>query len=136
VTDEHLTHAGSIAYRRNGAGAVEFLLVTGKRHPKAWIFPKGHIELGETPEQAAMRELLEEAGVRGVVDRQVSDVERTIAGVPTKIRYFLIAAQEDAGPNEGRRSRWLLTEQAIDQLTYPDSKQLLKGAVKMLNQSK
>ena len=29
----------------------------------AWIFPKGHVELGESHEQAALREVLEESGL-------------------------------------------------------------------------
>ena len=56
------------------AGAVAFkivddspliLLVRAKKTPDDWIFPKGHIEIGETAEETAARELAEEAGVRG-----------------------------------------------------------------------
>src|ERR1041385_2060260 len=54
-------------YFRRAAGGFEFLLVKTKgRH--GWTFPKGHIETSETPDRAAEREALEEAGVRGHVD--------------------------------------------------------------------
>lgn len=43
----------------------QVLLVTAKRNPKRWIFPKGHVEKGETAEEAALREAREEAGVVG-----------------------------------------------------------------------
>lgn len=51
-----------------GAGGVVFnaagqVLVLGHRSG-TWVFPKGHIESGEAPLQAALREVEEEAGVR------------------------------------------------------------------------
>ena len=55
--------AGAIAARVRGDD-TEFLLVTARKQPDEWIFPKGHIERGETPEDAALRELEEEAAVR------------------------------------------------------------------------
>ena len=41
----------------------EYLLVTSKSNPNKWIFPAGHVEPGETPEFAALREVREEAGI-------------------------------------------------------------------------
>lgn len=32
-----------------------------------WVFPKGHVELGESHEQAALREVLEESGLHAVI---------------------------------------------------------------------
>jgi len=54
--DGHAARAAVIA-RVNRAGRVE------------WCLPKGHLEDGETPEQAAVREIAEETGITGrVVD--------------------------------------------------------------------
>jgi 8-oxo-dGTP pyrophosphatase MutT (NUDIX family) len=55
----------AVCYRRDD-GAVELLLVKTKGG-KRWTFPKGHIERGERPWEAAAREALEEAGVEGEV---------------------------------------------------------------------
>lgn len=33
----------------------------------AWVFPKGHVELGESHEQAALREVLEESGLHALI---------------------------------------------------------------------
>ena len=55
----------AVCHRRAG-GAVELLLVKTKGG-KRWTFPKGHVELGERPWEAAAREALEEAGVEGDV---------------------------------------------------------------------
>ena len=56
------THAGGVVFR--GAGdEVEFLVVQARDNPTQWVFPKGHIEPGETAAETARREVREEAGV-------------------------------------------------------------------------
>jgi 8-oxo-dGTP pyrophosphatase MutT (NUDIX family) len=57
--------AAAVTYRRTGRGP-EFLLVRTK-NGRAWTFPKGHVEAGETPVQAAAREAREEAGATGEI---------------------------------------------------------------------
>ncbi len=54
------TSAGAIVFRDNGH-TTEFLLLGRKEG--FMDFPKGHIEEGETPEQAAIREIQEETGI-------------------------------------------------------------------------
>ncbi|MGN1000063.1 MAG: NUDIX domain-containing protein [Faecousia sp.] len=55
---------GIIPYRRNGDGR-EFLVLLQTNH--CWSFPKGHMEAGETETETALRELLEETGLRARV---------------------------------------------------------------------
>lgn len=55
--------AGYLIFRRrsdNRQAPLEFLLM---RHPKRWDLPKGHQDPGETIEQTADRELMEETGI-------------------------------------------------------------------------
>ena len=56
--------AGGIAFRGSGRD-LSILLVTSKKQAGFWIFPKGHIERGETAAEAGVRETEEEAGVTG-----------------------------------------------------------------------
>ena len=52
------THAGGVVFR--GAGdEVEFLVVQARDNPTQWVFPKGHIEAGETAAETARREVRE-----------------------------------------------------------------------------
>jgi 8-oxo-dGTP pyrophosphatase MutT (NUDIX family) len=67
----HIRQAGAICYRWNDkAGLVETLLIASLRNGR-WGIPKGHIEIGETTRQTARREAFEEAGVSGIVDKDV-----------------------------------------------------------------
>ncbi len=54
---------------------LRVLLVTATRQPNLWVFPKGHIEAGETPEEAAVREVDEEAGVVATVVAPIGTLE-------------------------------------------------------------
>jgi 8-oxo-dGTP pyrophosphatase MutT (NUDIX family) len=50
-----------------GVDPVRFALVTSRRTGR-WVFPKGAIDEGMTPPEAAAQEALEEAGLVGVAD--------------------------------------------------------------------
>ena len=55
--------SGVIAYRQNTANQFEILLVSARKFPGSWVFPVGTVEPGESLEEAARRECLEESGV-------------------------------------------------------------------------
>jgi 8-oxo-dGTP pyrophosphatase MutT (NUDIX family) len=61
--DSVLHQAGVLAYRVEG-GELQVLLVTS-RDTGRWVIPKGNIDPGHTPAQAAAREAYEEAGIKG-----------------------------------------------------------------------
>lgn len=72
--------AGIIPYRLTRDGDVEYLVLHSAlvRNPRAkWEFPKGTVEPGETTLQAALREFIEETGLRDF--RVVDDFERTLS---------------------------------------------------------
>jgi 8-oxo-dGTP pyrophosphatase MutT (NUDIX family) len=58
-------------------GQVFFLLITSRRTGR-WIFPKGALMEGLSPWEAAAQEALEEAGVRGTVEREPVGSYRTV----------------------------------------------------------
>src|SRR2546422_1037172 len=51
------------------------VLVTQHSKHKGWDFPKGHIESGESQEQAAIREVEEETGVKAEIIEKVGQTE-------------------------------------------------------------
>ena len=48
--------AGSVVFRQNER-SYEVLLISARKKPSEWCFPKGSIEDGETAENAAIREV-------------------------------------------------------------------------------
>ena len=107
------------------------LLITAKRNPKTWIFPKGHVEKGETPAEAALREAREEAGVSGKVIGPAGVLEYGFLGVKARVDYFLAVLTRETGPPEDGRSRaWCGLDEALERLSYKNTRKLLRKAWK------
>ena len=70
-----------------------FLLVTARKDRSRWIFPKGHIEPGERARDTAVRELAEEAGIKGRVIGALGTTKFRLRGQDIQVRYFLIEAR-------------------------------------------
>jgi 8-oxo-dGTP pyrophosphatase MutT (NUDIX family) len=127
-----IRQAGSIVFRLDSK-EPQVLLVTARRNPRNWIFPKGHIEKGETPEEAALRETREEAGVVGDLIAPAGILEYGFLGAKARVEYFLVQFRREAGPPEdGRQRTWCRMEDALERLNYKNSRKLLRKAWKML----
>ncbi len=123
--------AGAIAVRREGSEPL-ILLVTAKRNPEHWIFPKGHVEPGEDPAAAALRELDEEAGVEGEIVRRVGSSTFRSGGEEVEATYFLVRATNQGKDREGRRRLWLPPAAARARLSFPEARGLLDTAMAQL----
>ena len=71
-----------------------FLLVKRKKEPNAntWGFPGGHVELGETALDAAVRELAEETGVTGQAERYLTNIDVIVHGNDGTVRFHYLLA--------------------------------------------
>lgn len=124
------THAGGIVMRGSGSG-LRVLLVTATRQPNLWVFPKGHIESGETPEAAAAREVEEEAGVVAMVGEPVGTLEFRNARGMVRAQFYLMKFVSEGPPRENRRRGWFTVEEARQALVYEDSRLLVLRAAKL-----
>lgn len=92
------------------------------------MLPKGHIEPGETAEEAAVREVREESGVEASIIEPLGDMTLSVGSERQRIRFFLMEAGGGEGPAEGRRVLWLRPAEASGQLSFPESRELLRAA--------
>ena len=111
----------------------QVLLVTAKRNQRNWIFPKGHIERGETPEAAALREAKEEAGVVGRLIGPAGVLEYEFLGASARVNYFLATFSREAGPPENGRTRlWCGLDEALERLGHKGTRKLLRKVWKQV----
>ncbi|MBO0917556.1 NUDIX hydrolase [Streptomyces sp. NBC_01260] len=122
--------AGCVLWRRvpaPGAG-VELCLVHRPRYDD-WSFPKGKLKRGESPRDAALREVLEETGHHCVPGAVLPTARYLANGRPKEVTYW--AAEATAGafsPNdEVDRIVWLPPAAAGERLTQKRDR-LLVGA--------
>ena len=125
------TQAGGVVYRFDN-GVFEFLIVTARREPRAWVLPKGNIEDDETPEEAAVREVEEEAGVIAQIERPLKDLLIDTDDRNQRIRFFLMTVLDEDEAGEGRKVRWVSLEEALDRLTFLTHRRLIREAASQL----
>jgi len=133
--------AGAILFQ-DGASGRRFLLL---RYPAGhWDFPKGNIERGESEGQTVLREVREETGLDDV---------KLLDGFRMKIEYFYRRRGESVHKEvvfllgetkkedvklsfEHREYRWLNFSEALQSVTYKNSKRVLSQAQEFLGENK
>ena len=119
---------------------LRFLLIKNRRSSH-WGIPKGHMEKGETPEQTAAREVLEETGIhiRIVPDFSYKS-EYTIQGKVEKSVILFLAGTRDVQTIIQREEIddyiWLNFDRAVDMLRFDNDKMILTKAKEYLLDNK
>ena len=124
--------AGGIVFRHKRAG-ISILLVRAKRDPSKWIFPKGHIERGETARAAALRETREEAGIKGRAIGPIGEPQEfEWGGQLFRVRYFLILMIAESDETDGREKAWFPFDKALKRISFKSARALLREARKKI----
>jgi len=121
------SHAGGVV-ARTVDGEREYLLVEARRSRGEWVLPKGHIEPGETPEAAAVREVQEEAGVRAEVVARAGEGKYAVDGQPVCTIFFLMRYQGEVTRQEDRARTWRPYKDALGLLRFDDTRRVLMQA--------
>jgi 8-oxo-dGTP pyrophosphatase MutT (NUDIX family) len=110
--------------------APHFLIISTEVFPPKWVLPKGHIEQGESPEEAAVREVKEEANVDARIIAPLGYMKYTVNKKEVKIKFYLMMYVQDY--KQGIRSRrqigWHSFLDALALLSFEDAKQMLRFA--------
>jgi 8-oxo-dGTP pyrophosphatase MutT (NUDIX family) len=130
---ERVRAAGGLVRRRREDGTEEILIVHRPAYDD-WSFPKGKLEPGERDEDAAVREVEEEAGLTCRLDREIATTRyRDGRGRPKTVRYWLmtpIGGRLEAA-NEVDDVRFVTREEAAALLTYERDVDLLASVERL-----
>ncbi|MBQ4493237.1 MAG: NUDIX domain-containing protein [Elusimicrobiaceae bacterium] len=121
---------GGVILEKNKVLLVQVKSMKGR---KIWTFPKGHIEQGETPRQAALREVLEETGYKASIVKPLLKVRYafTLKGryVRKVVQWYLMKKLGRIGkhdPSEILAINWVSINKAKEMVEYPSDKRLLE----------
>lgn len=115
-----------------------------KRGRLLWSLPKGHIEQGETAEQAAVREVAEETGISGEILGELGtidfwfiapDAEGRARRIHKTVQHYLMRAvsgELSDADVEVTEVAWVPLPQISAQLAYPDERGLIDTAGRLL----
>jgi len=127
-------------HQRSAGGVVvdgDRLLLISTQNGRRWQLPKGHIEAGESAEDAAVREVREETGVSGRVVEMLSRVEYWYVGkdrlrVHKQVDFFLLDYLEgDAtnfDPAEVSGAEWFGWDDGIHRISFPNERRVAEQA--------
>lgn len=131
--------AGGIVYREENGGLD--VLVTQSSAHDGWIFPKGHLEHGETASAAALREVKEETGVDARIVERVGAIRYVFRArgrqVAKTAQFYLMeyvgGSANDASP-EVHAVLWVPEERVTSTLSFANEAALWAKARGLLRQ--
>lgn len=131
------TSAGGLVLDESHRGAL--IGRQDRRGRMVWSLPKGHIEEGETPEVAAIREIREETGISGAIVAPLGVIDFWFMAenrrVHKTVHHFLLRAEggelssEDA---EVDSVEWVPLADMSTRLAYADERRLMDRVQELL----
>jgi 8-oxo-dGTP pyrophosphatase MutT (NUDIX family) len=137
------TSAGGLVVRtEQGTSSGALIGRLDRRGRLRWSLPKGHVEHGETHEQAAIREVEEETGISGRITARLGSVEYTFVAqgkrIHKRVHHYLMEAvggELSDADIEVTEVAWVPLSDLPARLAYAGERRLAKRAVEMLADS-
>ena len=128
---DHIYAAGTVIVR--GRGLNQKIAVIHRPHRQDWSFPKGKIDGSDTAAATAIRETLEETGLKVTLNQPLTTQEYIFDGLPKTVFYWratLIDNSEFIPNDEADQLVWISLKAALKLLTYDVDKDLAREAFK------
>lgn len=131
--------AGGVIYRREGRRVEVALIVRGEG--KIFCLPKGKIEKPETPQETALREVEEETGLKGRIEKEIGKINYWFYSKEEKGRifktvYFYLIKYESGETSghdfEVEEVKWLPIDESLKIMTYPSERKIMQKAKRLL----
>jgi 8-oxo-dGTP pyrophosphatase MutT (NUDIX family) len=139
---EETSAGGLVLHQHLGRPHAALIARHDRRGRLIWSLPKGHIEPGETPEIAAVREVAEETGITsrivaplGVIDFWFMAEERRIHKT---VHHFLLEAiggELSDADAEVVAVAWVPLPEVIERLKYRDERKLMARAFDLIDEA-
>lgn len=120
---------GAVVYHKTEDNRIKILLV--KNHNgKCWTFPKGHIEINETEQQTALREIKEETGLNVKIepDFRRTSVYRPFGKIKKRVVFFLASSDKskvNVQQSEIDRYIWVTIDEALNMCSHENDNKIL-----------
>jgi 8-oxo-dGTP pyrophosphatase MutT (NUDIX family) len=137
---KYLHSAGGVICRGNDLGIEVALIAT--KNSTVWTLPKGIINKNETPEMAAVREIMEETGLTGEIIDSLGEksywfyLKDVNAKCKKTVTYFLLnyISGNIADFNfEVDDAQWFPLDEAFNRLSYMSDRNILNQAKERLD---
>ncbi|MDQ1685872.1 MAG: hypothetical protein QOC82_2609 [Frankiaceae bacterium] len=138
------TSAGGLVLDRRGPEANGALIGRLDRRGRLlWSLPKGHVERGETEEDTAVREVMEETGIRGAVVGKLGTIDFWFVAdgrrIHKTVHHFLLVATDPVNglvlsdeDVEVSEVAWVPLGEVASRLAYADERRLLERVPDLL----
>ncbi len=134
---ERAVSAGGVVLREGAAGAE--VVICGRDADDVWGLPKGTLDEGESLQEAAVREVSEETGLKVEIVKKIGVVEYWFSADGVRyhkwVHHYLMrstggrTADHDA---EHDRVAWMPVDEAIVRLTFDNDKNMVRQAMSKL----
>jgi 8-oxo-dGTP pyrophosphatase MutT (NUDIX family) len=126
----------------HASGTAALIGRLDRRGRLLWSLPKGHIEPGETAEEAAVREVEEETGIIGRVVAPLGTIDFWFVAedrrVHKTVHHFLLQAlggELSDDDVEVAEVAWVPLDELEDRLAYADERRLIRRATELLEET-
>ncbi|MDP8233655.1 MAG: NUDIX hydrolase [Candidatus Saelkia tenebricola] len=134
--------SGGVIYKLNSS-SVEIILIrrVTKRGMHAWCLPKGKVEQGESLEVTALREVKEETGVSGKIEKELGSINYWFYGAEDKLKinktvhFYLMkymSGNLELYDDEVEEVRWFVIDEARSIASYKSEKEMITKAMEVL----